>query len=110
MSRYFSQMLLGNLPKTHQKGRPVTFSSAEIDINLTTGSMRERVLGYLAQVNLPSTAKDIAEGIGSDTGRVNRILQQLLSSDQVAMIKVEGAVKEYHLPAKPTATKNKTRQ
>ena len=110
MNRYFSQMLLGNLPKTHHKGRPVTFSGAEIDINLTTGSMRERVLGYLAQVSLPSTAKDIAEGIGSDAGRVNRILQQLLSSDQLEMIKVEGAVKEYQLLAKPTTAKSKTRQ
>ena len=103
MNRFLSSMLLGNLPKTHHKGRSVTFSSAEIDINLTTGSMRDRVLGYLAQVNLPSTAKDIAEGIGSDAGRVNRVLQQLLANGQVEMIKVEGAVKEYRRPSKRAA-------
>ncbi len=100
MNRFFSSMLLGNLPKANHKGRPITFSSTEIDINLTTGSMRERVLGYLAQVALSATAKDIAEGIGSDAGRVTRVLQQLLANGQVEAIKVEGAVKEYRRPSK----------
>lgn len=103
MNRYLSQMLLGNLPKVQHQGRAVCFSTTEIDINLTTGSMRERVLAYLDLAKAPVTAKEISEGIGSEPGRVNRILQQLVSGGTVDAIKLEGVVKEYTLPKAPAA-------
>lgn len=104
MNRYFSQMLLGNLPKVQRQGRAICFSGTEIDIHLITGSMRERVLTYLDLTKAPATAKEISEGIGSESGRVNRVLQQLVAAEQISAIKLEGTVKEYVL-AKPLAPK-----
>ena len=91
-------MLLGDLPAHTGKGRPITFSHADIDIRLTTGSMRERVLHYLQLVSVPATAKEIADGIGSDSGRVHRLLKSLIAFGEIDAIKLEGSVTEYTLP------------
>jgi len=55
MSLFFSNMLLGQIstevPKG--KGRIVSFAGTDPDIRLTTGSMSERVLGYLYLSGVP---------------------------------------------------------
>lgn len=94
---FFSQMLLGNLPNVQTRGRVVNFSAAEIDIKFTTGSMNERVIGYLTSSGSPATAKEIAVGIDSDPGRVMRTLKQLISSGAIECIKHDGCVTEYVL-------------
>ena len=95
MSLFLADMLLGQLPRTAGKGRVISFSHAEVDIRLATGSMRERVLAYLRLVKTPVTAKEISDGIGSNSSRVHRVLKQLVADNDVALIKVDGRVAEY---------------
>lgn len=97
MSQFLADMLLGQLPKTAGKGRVVSFSQTEIDIRLATGSMRERILAYLRLVETPVTAKEISDGIGSNSSRVHRVLKQLVADNDLELIKVDGSVAEYTL-------------
>lgn len=98
MTSYFSKMLLGDLPVHTGKGRPITFSHADIDIRLITGSKRKRILLYLQLVGVPATAKEIADGIGRDSAWVHRLLRNLVASGEINAIKLEGSVTEYTLP------------
>lgn len=106
MSLFFSNMLLGRLPTSvpKGKGRVVSFAGADSDIRLTTGSMRERVLGFLYLSGIPSVSRDIATGIKSNPSRVTKTLKDLADLGEVEAIKHEGCVKEYSLTAQGIKT------
>ena len=99
MSPFLSKMLLGNIPTDvpKGKGRLITFAGQDSDIRLTTGSMRERVTGYLYLNGIPSVARDIASGIKSNPTRVTKTLKELVDLGEVENIKHEGCVMEYAL-------------
>ena len=101
MSLFFSNMLLGRLPTDvpKGKGRMVSFAGSDSDIRLMTGSMRERVLGFLYLNGIPSVARDIATGIKSNPTRVTKMLKDLADLGEVESIKHEGCVMEYSLTA-----------
>lgn len=99
MTLFLSDMLHGRLskyvPKT--KGRLVTFDSPDADIRLTTGSLQERVLGYLYLNGGPSVARDIANSIISNPSRVIKTLKTLVNTGETIEIKCKGCVTEYLL-------------
>lgn len=99
MSLFFSNMLLGQIstevPKG--KGRIVSFAGTDPDTRLTTGSMSERVLGYLYLSGVPCVGRDIAAGIKSNSSRVSKTLKDLISLGEVEVIKHDGCVTEYGL-------------
>ncbi|MGV0954312.1 MAG: hypothetical protein ACOYBR_08370 [Fluviibacter sp.] len=101
MSQFLSDMLHGRLPTTPPKGRGrvVSFAAGDTDIRLTTGSMRERVIGYLFLSGVPSVARDIAVGINSNPSRVTKTIKELMDQGAVEGIKHEGCVTEYSLTA-----------
>ena len=106
MSAFFSNMLLGRISTDVPigKGRFVSFAGPDNDIRLTTGSMRERVLGYLYLNGVPSVAREIANGINSNPSRVTKTLKDLVDLGEVDGIKHEGCVMEYSLTARGTNT------
>lgn len=99
MSLFLSDMLHGRLPTTPPtgRGRTVSFSGGDTDIRLTTGTMRERVLGYLFLCGVPSVARDIAAGINSNPTRVTKTLKDLIEQGEATSIKHEGCVIEYSI-------------
>ena len=106
MSAFFSDMLLGRIPTDvpKGKGRIVSFAGTDSDIRLTTGSMRERVMGYLFLNSIPCVARDIAQGIKSNPSRVTKTLKALLELEEIEAIKHEGCVMEYALTAQGIKT------
>ena len=98
-------MLHGRLPTDvpKGKGRIVSFTGQDSDIRLATGSMRERVLGYLSLNGIPSTARDIAVGISGQPTRVARTLKDLIDLGEVETIKHDGCIMEYALTAQGVA-------
>ena len=106
MSAFFSNMLLGRISTDVPKGngRLVSFAGPDNDIRLTTGSMRERVLGFLYLIGAPSVAREIAHGINSNPSRVTKTLKDLIDLGEVDGIKHEGCVIEYSLTARGTRT------
>lgn len=105
MNQFFADMLHGRLSTEvpQGQGRVVSFSGGDSDIRLITGSMRERVLGYLYVNAVPSTSREIASGIKSNPSRVTKTLKDLIAYGEVAPIKHEGCVAEYEL--KPAGLK-----
>lgn len=101
MTAFFSDMLLGRLSTDVPKGRgrTVSFSGSDVDIRLITGTMHERVLGYLYLSGIPCVARDIAAGIKSSPSRVTKTLNSLIDIGEVEAIKHEGCVVEYALTA-----------
>ena len=101
MTPYFSNMLLGRLPTSapKSKGRLISFAGPDSDIRLTTGAMRERVLGFLYLNGGPSVARDIAAGIMSNPSRVIKSLKSLIDAGEVTAVKCEGCITEYSLTA-----------
>ena len=101
MSAFLSNMLHGRLPTAvpKGKGRTISFAGSDLDIRLTTGSMRERVLGFLYLNGIPCVAREIATGIQSNPSRVTKTLKELATEGEVAAIKHEGCVMEYALTA-----------
>lgn len=99
MSSFLSNMLHGRLPTEVPKGqgRTVSFAGSDADIRLTTGSMRERVLGYLYLSGVPNVARDIATGIKSNPSRVTKTLKDLIDLGDVIAIKHDGCITEYGL-------------
>jgi predicted transcriptional regulator len=97
-------MLLGRLPSAapKSKGRVISFASPDSDICLTTGSMRERVLGFLYLNGGPSVVRDIAAGIMSNPSRVTKSLKSLIDAGEVTAVKCEGCITEYSLTAHGT--------
>lgn len=106
MDSFFSNMLLGRISTEVPKGRGrvVSFAGSDSDIRLTTGSMRERVLGFLYLNGIPSVARDIAAGIKSNPSRVTKALKDLIELGEVEAIKLEGCVMEYSLTAQGIKT------
>ena len=99
MSQFLVDMLHGRLPTEVPKdrGRVVSFSGGDTDIRLTTGSMRERVLGFLYLNGVPSVAREIAVGIKSTQSRVTKTLKDVIDLGEVEAVKHEGCVMEYSL-------------
>jgi hypothetical protein len=99
MNLFLSNMLHGRLSTDVPKGqgRVVSFAGSDADIRLATGSMRERVLGYLYLSGVPSVARDIATAIRSNPSRVTKTLRDLIDLDDVVAIKHDGCVTEYGL-------------
>ena len=95
MSSMLRTLLFKQIPKTPNVGRTIKFDASEPDIRFATGSMHERVVGYLKARNEPLTAKEIAQGIGSTTSAVYAQLRRLLSDRTLSMISVEGFHPEY---------------
>ncbi len=99
MTLFLSNMLHGRLstevPKG--KGRVVSFAEPEPDLRLTTGTMRERVLGFLYLTGSPCVAREIAAGIMSNPSRVIKTLKTLIDNGEVLDIKCKGCVTEYLL-------------
>lgn len=106
MSAFLTDLLLGRIPTNvpKGKGRVVSFAGADSDIRLTTGSMRERVMGYLYLNSIPSVARDIALGIKSNPSSVTKTLKDLIDLGEVEGIKHEGCVMEYSLTVQGTKT------
>jgi len=99
MKLFLSDMLHGRLPTQGPKGkgRTVSFGGSEPDIRLTTGSMQERVLGYLLLNGISAVAREICNGINSPQARVTKTLKDLVESGDVEAIKHEGCVMEYFI-------------
>jgi len=89
------QLLLKPIPQPNNRGRVVRFGQEELDIQLATGSMPDRIKTYLQRNQCPATAKEIAVGIGSNASRVTRIMQQLLKDNKIRCVKIEGCITEY---------------
>lgn len=106
MTQFLADMLHRRLPTETPKGkgRMVSFAGSDRDIRLTTGSMRERVLGFLYLNGIPSIARDIAAGIKSNQARVTKTLKDLIDLGEVESIKHEGCVMEYSLTAQGIQT------
>lgn len=79
MSSMISTLLFKRFPEQSNQGRFIKFDKTDPDIRFSTGTMRERVLGYLEARGEPLTAKDIALGISSNTSRVYAQLKKLVS-------------------------------
>ena len=97
MPSMLQQLLLKPVPQPQKRGRVVRFGYEEPDIQVATGAMPERILAYLQRNQCPATAKEIALGIGSNSSRVTRVLQQLLKEKKIRCIKIDGCVTEYEV-------------
>lgn len=97
MRSILSQLLIHPVPTPHKRGRVVRFGQEEPDIQLATGTMEERIQAFLKRNQCPATAKEIAVGIGTNNSRVTRVIQQLVKSGRVHIVKIEGCVTEYEL-------------
>lgn len=97
MSSILTQLLIKPVPQPALRGRVIRFGHEEPDIQLATGAMPERMLAYLKRNQCPATAKEIATGIGSNSSRVTRVLQQLLKEQKIRCIKIDGCVMEYEI-------------
>lgn len=80
---------------SHPQGRVIKFDEGTPDIAYTTGSMRERVLGFLRDHQCFATAAEISKGIASNSSRTTKALTQLLEEGLVETIKLDGCVREY---------------
>ena len=100
MTKFFSDMLLGRLSTEVPKnqGRVVSFAGTDAaDIRLVTGSMRERVLGFLYLNGIPTVSREISAGIKSNSSRTSKALKDLIDAGEVEAVKHEGCVMEYAL-------------
>lgn len=95
MSSMVRTLLFKEIQKPPNVGRTIKFDASEPDIRFATGSMHERVVGYLTARNEPLTAKEIAQGIGSSTSAVYAQLRRLLSDHTLSIISVDGFHPEY---------------
>ena len=86
-------------PPKRGTGRVVRFGDGDIDLEIATGPMAERVLALLEKVGEPMTTSEIARGTGSNSSQVSTALKRLISSGVVASISVEGCYREYKLKA-----------
>lgn len=82
-------------PPPKGTGRIVRFSDGDIDLEIATGPMVERVLTLLSKVGEPMTTSEIARGTGSNTGQVSNALKRLICEGSVTPISVAGCYREY---------------
>ena len=92
-----SQLLIHPVPQPVRPGRIIRFGNEEPDIQFATGTLEERILSYMSSINYPMTAREIATGIGSNASRVTKGLKSLIKSRKVAVVEVDGCVREYSL-------------
>jgi len=85
------------VPQPVRPGRVIRFGSEEPDIQFATGTLEQRVLWYMASVNYPMTAREIATGIGSNASRVTKGLKSLAKINKVVVVEIDGCVREYSL-------------
>lgn len=95
MSSIVSTILFKKIPQQQSAGRFIKFDKTDPDIRFSTGTMRERVIGYLAARNEPLTAKDIALGISSNTSRVYAQLKKLVGEGVLDVVSHNGFHPEY---------------
>ena len=95
MTSILRTILFKEIPKPPSIGRMVKFDASDPDIRFATGSMHERVVGYLREKNEPMTAKEIAQGVGSTTSRVYVQLKRLVADRELEVISMEGFHPEY---------------
>ena len=97
MASIISTVLFKKIPEQNTPGRFIKFDKTEPDIRFATGTMRERVIGYLQARNEPLTAKDIALGISSNTSRVYTQLKKLVEEGVLEVFSHNGFHPEYIL-------------
>lgn len=105
MSQFFSDMLLGKLPTStpELKGRSVLFAGQEgTGIRLTTGSMSERVLGYLYLRDVPCPPQEVAVGVNSNLTWAKRTLCKLIELGEVIATQQPDGIVHYALSADGT--------
>lgn len=101
MSSMISTLLFKQIPEQHNPGRFIKFDKTDPDIRFSTGTMRERVLGYLESRDEPLTAKDIALGISSNTSRVYAQLKKLVGEGVLDVFAHNGFHPEYVIRSDP---------
>jgi len=95
MASIISTVLFKQIPTQHNPGRFIKFDKTDPDIRFSTGTMRERVIGYLEARDEPLTAKDIALGISSNTSRVYAQLKKLVAEGVLDVVSHNGFHPEY---------------
>jgi hypothetical protein len=95
MTSIIRAVLFKEVPKPSSLGRSIKFEESDPDIRFSTGTMHERVMGYLKERDEPLSAKDIATGIGSTTSRVYVQLKRLAANRFIEVINVDGFHPEY---------------
>ena len=95
MASIISTLLFKQIPVQHNPGRFIKFDKTDPDIRFSTGTMRERVIGYLEARDEPLTAKDIALGISSNTSRVYAQLKKLVGEGVLDVFSHNGFHPEY---------------
>lgn len=95
MNSIVSTILFKKIPEQNIPGRFIKFDKTDPDIRFSTGTMRERVLGYLEVRDEPLTAKDIALGISSNTSRVYAQLKKLVGEGVLEVFAHNGFHPEY---------------
>lgn len=76
-------------------GRVIRFDESDIDIEIATGTLPERVITLLSKVKEPLTVSEIARAIGSNASRVSTTLKSLVKNGAVQPIVVEGCHREF---------------
>ena len=99
MNSIVSTILFKKIPEQNIPGRFIKFDKTDPDIRVSTGTMRERVLGYLEARDEPLTAKDIALGISSNTSRVYAQLKKLVGEGVLEVFAHNGFHPEYVIRA-----------
>ena len=84
-------------PPKKGTGRVIRFCDGDIDLEIATGTMPERVMALMQKIREPMTASEIARGTGSNTSQVSTALKRLVNSGEVSFISIEGCHKEYVL-------------
>lgn len=82
-------------PPKKGSGRLVRFSESDIDLEIATGPMVDRVLALLTKIGEPMTTSEIARGTGSNPSQVSSALKRLISNGDVIPISVAGCYREY---------------
>ena len=85
----------GKIKPQDGTGRVVRFGVGEIDINIATGTLHERIENLLTRISDPMTAAEIAHKIGSNASQVSTMLKKMLAAGEVDSISIEGCHREY---------------
>lgn len=81
----------------HPKGRVIKFNEQLPDIDLSTGSLKERVIAAIGRSSHPLTAKDVSDRIGAAHPRTYAKLKSLVEEGVLQEVKLNGCVTEYML-------------
>ena len=92
-----SQLLFDPVQLPVQGGRQVRFDENDLDIQVSTGALEERIVHLLRVRGYPLTVREITAGIGSNASQTNRGLRLLLARGVVKTIDIPGSVHEFAL-------------